>query len=446
MENKKDDEIAKVLKYQEEKLKDIEKIDLNAVEKNIEDSEKLLKSLGYQIKVEKNKSEKKVLKIDSWENILEKAQEKYSENVNIEELFDANELEENKRIIEIYNNEFNNIYKLDKYDVMIPVLAGIIESIVDIVLVGIPQSGRNGVEAGKLSDFVREYFDKIFPEEEMEKLAQSKVSKVPFDAQDNRNTKINVDGLSAYYHRLLQLGHDPLLGLVFGVKDILNGTMTTIDKSGKFVIQTIDNYADRKESDIFSAIVKQLIHYASDITTSMGLPAPLMSLFNFLQIGKIGENEQTIAEIVQGMYYQGYDFIHFCSMSIPVMITEVIVRIGYALKKINEGYSIKESIPFSVDREKNPKLATMLFLAHSTSSAINAGKIAFTKNPMAINYPEWIAFLKYSYSQLKWGLVNKPELRDKFVMNKIDYEITETFEKVETTFESFCENYILLIE
>ena len=55
MENKKDDEIAKVLKYQEKKLKDIEKIDLNAVEKNIEDSEKLLKSLGCQIKVEKNK-------------------------------------------------------------------------------------------------------------------------------------------------------------------------------------------------------------------------------------------------------------------------------------------------------------------------------------------------------------------------------------------------------
>ena len=34
-------------------------------------------------------------------------------------------------------------------------------------------------------------------------------------------------------------------------------------------------------------------------------------------------------------------------MSIPVMITEVIIRIGYAFKRIKEGHSIKESIPVS---------------------------------------------------------------------------------------------------
>ena len=36
----------------------------------------------------------------------------------------------------------------------------------------------------------------------------------------------------------------------------------------------------------------------------------LMSLFNLLQFGSIGEEELTIAEIVQGMHYEGYDFIH----------------------------------------------------------------------------------------------------------------------------------------
>lgn len=71
-----------------------------------------------------------------------------------------------------------------------------------------------------------------------------------------------------------------------------------------------------------------------------------MGLFNFLQFGSIGKEEQTIAEIVQGMYYEGYDFIHFCSMSIPAMIIEVVVRLGYAFKRIKEGYPLKESIPF----------------------------------------------------------------------------------------------------
>lgn len=97
-------------------------------------------------------------------------------------------------------------------------------------MVGIPQKTPAGLSAGKLSDFIRAEFEKRFPEEEMEKLANSKVSKVPFDAQDNRHTTEYVNGLSAYYHRLLSLGHDPLLGFVFGVFDILTGRMTTIDK------------------------------------------------------------------------------------------------------------------------------------------------------------------------------------------------------------------------
>ena len=278
----------------------------------------------------------------------------------------------------------------------------------------------------------------------MEKLANSKVSKVSFDAQDNRHTSEYVTGLSAYYHRLLSLGHDPLLGLIFGVYDILTGKMTTIDKTGKIVSQVMENYADRKESDIFAAIAKQIIHFKSDITTSMGLPAPLMALFNLLQFGSIGEEEQTIAEIVQGMYYEGYDFIHFCSMSIPTMIIEVIIRLGYGIKRIKEGNAIKDSIPFSLNREKHPKLSTMLFISHSAAAAVNAGKVYFTKNPMAINYPQWIAFAKYSYKQLKWALLEKPELRDAYVRGIIAEELNEVYAEIDNTFAEMSEQYIVV--
>lgn len=278
----------------------------------------------------------------------------------------------------------------------------------------------------------------------MEKLANSKVSKVSFDAQDNRHTTEYVTGLSAYYHRLLSLGHDPILGLIFGVYDILNGKMTTIDKTGKIVSQVMENYADRKESDIFAAIAKQIIHFKSDITTSMGLPAPLMALFNLLQFGSIGEEEQTIAEIVQGMYYEGYDFIHFCSMSIPTMLVEVIIRLGYGIKRIKEGNSIKNSIPFSLNREKHPKLSTMLFIGHSAATAVNAGKVYFTKNPMAINYPQWVAFAKYSYEQLKWVLLEKPELRDAYVRGIIAEELNEVYAEIDKSFAEMSEEYIVV--
>ena len=222
--------------------------------------------------------------------------------------------------------------------------------------------------------------------------------------------------------------------------------MTTIDKAGNIVSQVMENYADRKESTIFAAIAKQILHFKSDITTAMGLPAPLMGLFNLLQFGSIGEEEQTIAEIVQGMYYEGYDFIHFCTMSVPVMLTEVIIRLGYAFKRIKEGHAIKDSIPISLNREKHPKLATMLFIGHTAAAAINAGKVYFTKNPMAINYPQWLAFAKYSYSQLKWALIKKPVLQDRYVTGKLYEELTDVLDSVDQTFNDYSKSYIVVME
>ena len=272
------------------------------------------------------------------------------------------------------------------------------------------------------------------------------MGKVPFDAQDNRHTGTYVEGLSAYYHRMLSLGHDPILGFVFGVYDIMHGTMTTIDKSGHIVCQVMEVYSNRKETDIVSALLKQIIHFKSDITTSMGLPAPLMGLFNLCQFGSIGEEEQTVAEIVQGMYYEGFDFIHFCAQSIPTILIELVTRIGYSVKRIKEGNKIKDSIPISLNREKHPKLATMLFIAHTGATAVNAGKVYFTKNPMAINYPQWITFAKYSYKQLKWVLVEKPEARQKYVQGILDEELNTVFYEDELLFDEYTRNYLVVFE
>ena len=442
--------INDVLKYHDEELKKIKAARPSTAEldSRIQESEDLLRMLGHTEMpiLPKQEEPKKVMVIPSWEELCIEAENAVGTGNALESIFTDEELRRNTQEIRMLNAEYNQLHHLDKYDIAISAAAGLLGAAVDILLVGIPQKTPEGLKGGPLSNYVRDWFDKKFPEEEMEKLANSKVSKVPYDAQDNRNTTIYVEGLSAYYHRLLSLGHDPLLGLIFGVADILTGRMTTIDKAGKIVSQVMENYADRKETDVFAAIAKQIIHFKSDITTSMGLPAPLMGLFNLLQFGKIGEYEQTIAEIVQGMYYEGYDFIHFCTLSIPVMIVEVVTRIGYAFKRIKEGYSVKESIPFSLNREKHPKLATMLFIGHSAATAVNAGKVYFTQNPMAINYPQWIAFAKYSYKQLKWVLIEKTNARDAYVRGKLNEQLAEVIEDVDSTFNEISANYIVVIE
>lgn len=448
-------QINNVLLYQERELSEIHRPSTAGIEDRISESEALLKSLGYERQLSAMQGAKrslpseiphKVMVVPSWGNLCLEAEKSVGTGCELEDIFTPEELKSNETAIRQLNEEYNVLHRLDKFDIAICAVAGMLGAAVDLLLVGIPQKTPEGLKGGILANYVRAWFDKKFPEEEMEKLANSKVSKVSFDAQDNRNTTVWVEGLSAYYHRLLSLGHDPLLGLVIGVADILTGRMTTIDKTGKIVSQIMENYADRKESDIFAAIAKQIIHFKSDITTSMGLPAPLMGLFNLLQFGSIGDEEQTIAEIVQGMYYEGYDFIHFCTLSIPIMIVEVVTRIGYGIKRIKEGYGIKDSIPFSLSREKHPKLGTMLFIGHSAATAVNAGKVYFTKNPMAINYPQWIAFAKYSYQQLKWVLLEKPNARDAYVRGILYEELDEVFKSVDATFDDISADYIVVFE
>ena len=443
-------QINDVLKCHDEKLKKIKASmpSASVVGSRIQESEDLLRTLGYKEMptVPKRKEPRKVMAVPSWEDLCIEAEQVVGSGHALESIFTEDELQKNSQEIRMLNAEYNQIHRLDKYDVTISAAAGMLGAAVDILLVGIPQKTPEGLKGAPLSNYVRDWFDKKFPEEEMEKLAESKVSKVPYDAQDNRNTTVHVKGLSAYYHRLLSLGHDPLLGLIFGVADILNGKMTTIDKNGKIVSQIMGNYADRKETDVFAAIAKQIIHFKSDITTSMGLPVPMMELFNLLQFGEFGEYDQTIAEIVQGMYYEGYDFIHFCTLSIPVMIIEVATRIGYAFKRIKEGHSVKESIPFSLNREKHPKLVTMLFIGHSAAAAVNAGKVYFTQNPMAISYPQWIAFAKYSYKQLKWMLIEKPDAREAYVQGVLNEQLQEVLEDANHTFDKISAEYFVIFK
>ena len=88
----------------------------------------------------------------------------------------------------------------------------------------------------------------------------------------------------------------------------------------------------------------------------------------------------------------------------------------------------------------------MLFVGHSAATAVNAGKVYFTQNPMAINYPQWIAFAKYSYKQLKWVLIEKPNARDAYVRGKLNEQLAEVLEDVDSTFNEISAKYIVVIE
>ena len=121
-----------------------------------------------------------------------------------------------------------------------------------------------------------------------------------------------------------------------------------------------------------------------------------MPLFQFLQFGSFGKHGYTVGEISCIMYRSHYDFRHFLAMSVAPLMIEIIVRLCYCAKRLSEGYSITDAMPFELSlAEHKPKLRTMLFGAHLVSTAANAGKVALLQNPLAINYSQWMAFFGY---------------------------------------------------
>lgn len=411
-----------------------------ALEINISESEALLRSNGYGAKLEQKDirvapQRQKELIIRSFDDLLKDANERYPQEIGFEDVFSSVEIAENRQYIQLLNAEFDAVHKLNVVDIIIPIIAGILGGAIDCFFGGFTKTVSGKSIPGTLSDYIEKLFNSALPVDNISEL--EKLAKVTYDAQDNRNTTVFIDTLSSYFHRFLQLGHDPILGFIFGVTDMLRGTMTTIDYKGNFVVQLMGNYSDRKAENLFEAIAKVFIHMLSDVNTPAGLPAPFMALFNKLQIGSIGTEKLNVAELVKSMYGQGYDFRHFCAMSIPAMIIEVVVRVSYFVKRLAEGHSFSEAIPVGLDHKNKPKLGTMLFVAHSASTAINAGKIIFTKNPLDISYPQWLSFSKYSVKQLVWALHDKPALRDKYVMDAINDE----WDKLSVCMDSLWDRY-----
>lgn len=394
-------------------------------DESIADSVALLESLGYSgakdaasLKAERP-SKRQVARLRSWDGIVKEAQIAIPGEVSVSDLLSDSEIAKSNEFINRIRAKYDLEHKLDALDWGIAGIAGAISALVDIFLVKMPSTagklGGAGTKGGWLSDTIKNKLKNMYSPEQIREL--EKKFGVPYDPSTSKNLAKKVEGLGPRSHRFQSLGHDPILGFIFGIRDIMQGKFTAIDKFGKVIVQDIAGA--EKGVSFFQALVTQIGHLKSDIGTPAGLPAPFMPLFQLLQFGDI--DGRTIGELSRAMYANGYDFGHFLAMSIPVMIIEVLVRVLYFAKRLHEKHTFMESLPFDLPgKRRQPKLQTMLFTAHTIATAANAGKVYFMKNPMAINLAQWQWYAKVSFSQLRWVLFTKEAERLELVQEAID--------------------------
>lgn len=348
------------------------------------------------------KSNEVVYNEKSFNELLNEANRNGYENTSLYDIATKEEVIEVNNMLKSYYKEFTDQYKLDKYDYAISGIIGTIAALMDYFLV--TKVEGKSVTSGKLKSGVEDFWNKLLSESKIKEL--EKKYKVSYDISMN-TSKISqqVLGLCPQYHRFQSLGHDPIVGFIFGVFDIMKGQLTAIDGNGRLIIQSVQG-AETK--NIIEAIITVFGHFLSDVGTKsdggkiLSVPAPLTPLLQLIKVGSIEYKGKkfTISDLSKKMYYDGYNFNHFAGMSLPVLLIEVLTRLSFVIKEIffaEKDISLKD----------NPKLNLMLCISNGILFAENVGKLAITKNPFAINYVSWISTAKYGFKTLKWVVYDR---------------------------------------
>lgn len=143
---------------------------------------------------------------------------------------------------------------------------------------------------------------------------------VPYDAFKKEGYFDNT-GISGANHRYSTLGHDPLLGWIFGTANILSETVTknniilesysTVLVGNEYKINGTTNIAsifansvDRVQDDykdLILAIAKHALHLSSDAFTTMGLPIPVINTLSPNLSSKLLKNGIDIYSVSRSM-------------------------------------------------------------------------------------------------------------------------------------------------
>ena len=294
-------------------------------------------------------------------------------------------------VAQIKEESYDEQYRWNKWDYVFVGTAGVLAFLTDVFLVAIPKTMTSGDFKGQTGSIVTEKLRSLsFPPSVQPWLEM--IAKVPYDHTGGGD------------HRIDTPGHDPVLGFIFGVIDIMRGGVTTI-KGGDIAYKA--GFAQVR--DPLTALITQFLHMLSDVTTSRGLPVPFASALRTLNLGSFqgtSGKTRTVSDMVLWMYHNGYDLRHFVTMGITPATIEIVLRAYLMIQH----YSLHGEVEFRL--ADNPKYRSMLLSAHAIACAGNAGKIALMQgNLLAINYVEWLALLRYLVPSLKYWLFDYRQLK-----------------------------------
>lgn len=273
------------------------------VERQLTSDEAFLSQIEAQLGVIPQKQkmaeipyERKVPTDKPWDSLVAEADSMYIDDIGFEDLLSEQEFLNAYKHLDEINAQFARQTGLKKVDWLFLITAIALQCTRQYVLDPWIKRNLKGAtsqdEIGRKGNATPGWYhadtDKIL------------TNRVPFDCNRYSENSTVKGFLKGGNHRMVTLGHDPLLGWIFGTANILTSTMTKVNMTSAHVKwipgkgNTIYALADTGrvftacKDRIFnegmdgkiavgSAIIREAIHLKSDIDTKFSLPLPVVS-------------------------------------------------------------------------------------------------------------------------------------------------------------------------
>lgn len=253
---------------------------------------------------------------------------------------------------------------------------------------------------------------------------------VPYDiTRGSRNIGINMEG---GYHRVHTLGHDPILGWLFGTMNILTETITSPKLSSYRVerhpmritsemIPILNVFQESFETarehklNLPAALCVQGAHLASDKYTKLGLPVPIIETFN--------EN------FASKLYHENYDALCFARDVKIVGGSAVVSRIIDIVIGIVHGFFRKKAKPKDLYEVKTRKI---LLISNGIAAGSTIIRTAITENPKDLDIGSLLNFISRLFSDVRF----MSRVKHEYIENKIWETVTPELEEVDRIYSS----------
>ena len=310
-------------------------------------------------------------------------------------------------------DDFNARFGLDGWDYAIAGASGLVGAMFDLLCVASPakpSTAWTDKVDGIFNEAVQQAFNELLPPDVGKALAEANKIGSADASMVAQLSGAAPGSLNPMNHRLRALSHDPVLGFLFGVLDMMRGTCTVVGNNG---IKELTGAEGPTGTGVFASLGRTFGHLASDVNApsakgnrGMGLPAPFMGIMRmFNGVPAAGSD---LGKQVEYMYVNGYDFRQFVASSIPALIMEVLVRVCYAAKQVKlANEPLEHAIVETLPTRMNPRFRMMLAMAYGCMAGVNSGRVYVSQNVMTLNYAAWMGLVWNGFHALKWALWDK---------------------------------------